>query len=71
MFNDLQENLERKKARYAEKVRNKVGLVHKEAEERRAEVEARRKEEILKAEESAAKYRASGQSIPKKLFGCF
>ncbi|KAL0464775.1 UNVERIFIED_CONTAM: Remorin [Sesamum latifolium] len=50
-------------------MKNKVALVHKQAEEKRAMVEARRGEEILKAEEMAAKYRATGQT-PKKAFGC-
>jgi len=67
----LEEELEKKKADYAEKMQNKVALIHKEAEERRAMVEARKGEEMLKAEEMAAKYRATG-TVPKKLgfFGC-
>lgn len=65
-----QEQLEKKKADYAEKVRNKVALIHKEAEEKRAMVEAKRGEEILKTDEMAAKYRATGHA-PKKGFGCF
>ncbi|KAH7849153.1 hypothetical protein Vadar_013775 [Vaccinium darrowii] len=66
-----QEELEKKKADYAEKMQNKVALIHKEAEERRAMVEERKGEEMLKAEEMAAKYRATG-SVPKNLecFGC-
>ncbi|KAH7862944.1 hypothetical protein Vadar_011361 [Vaccinium darrowii] len=65
-----QEELE-KKADYAEKMHNKVASIHKEAEERRAMVEARKGEEMLKAEAMAAKYRATG-TVPKKLgfFGC-
>lgn len=51
-------------------MKNKVALVHKEAEEKRAMVEARRGEDVLKAEEIAAKYRATG-TAPKKLLGCF
>ncbi|ESR58326.1 hypothetical protein KPL70_010172 [Citrus sinensis] len=66
----IEEQLERKKAEYAEKMKNKVALVHKEAEEKRAMVEARRGEDVLKAEEIAAKYRATG-TTPKKLLGCF
>lgn len=62
--------MEKQKAEYAEKMKNKVALIHKEAEERRAMVEAKRGEEFLKAEEMAAKYRATGQT-PKKLLGCF
>lgn len=66
----MQEQLEKKKAEYAEKMRNKVALVHKQAEEKRAMVEAQRGEEVLKAEETAAKHRATG-TTPKKLLGCF
>ncbi|KAK1265770.1 hypothetical protein QJS04_geneDACA015316 [Acorus gramineus] len=51
-------------------MKNKIALIHKEAEEKRAMVEAKRGEELLKAEEVAAKYRASGLA-PKKLVGCF
>ncbi|KAF5731713.1 hypothetical protein HS088_TW18G00397 [Tripterygium wilfordii] len=46
-------------------MKNKIALIHKEAEEKKAIVEARRREELLKAEEMAAKSRATGQ-IPKK-----
>lgn len=66
----MQERLEKKKAEYGEKMQNKIGLVHKLADEKRATVEARRREEILKAEEMAAKYRATGQT-PRKFLGCF
>ena len=62
--------MEKQKAEYAEKMKNKVALIHKDAEEQRAMVEAKRGEEFLKAEEMAAKYRATGQT-PKKLLGCF
>lgn len=51
-------------------MKNKISTIHKEAEEKRAVVEAQRKEEMLKAEETAAKYRATG-FIPKKFLGCF
>ncbi|XP_047077305.1 remorin-like [Lolium rigidum] len=62
--------LEKKKAEYAEKMKNKKAIAHREAEEKRAMAVARRGEEVLKAEEMAAKYRATGL-IPKKLLGCF
>ncbi|KAF8395509.1 hypothetical protein HHK36_019457 [Tetracentron sinense] len=66
-----QERLERKKAKYVEKIKkNKVALIHKSAEEKRAMVEAKRGEDLLKANEVAAKYRATGNA-PKKLLGCF
>ncbi|XP_021904297.1 uncharacterized protein At3g61260 [Carica papaya] len=66
----IEEQLEKKKAEYAEKMKNKIALIHKQAEEKKAMVEAKRGEEFLKAEEMAAKYRATGQT-PKKLLGCF
>ncbi|CAL9086909.1 unnamed protein product [Musa textilis] len=65
-----EEEMEKKKAEYAEKMKNRVALLHKAAEEKRAMVEARRGEELLKADEVAAKYRATGLA-PKKLLGCF
>uniref|UniRef100_A0A453P634 Remorin C-terminal domain-containing protein n=1 Tax=Aegilops tauschii subsp. strangulata TaxID=200361 RepID=A0A453P634_AEGTS len=65
-----EEELEKKKAKYAEKMKNKKAIAHREAEEKRAMVVARRGEEVLKAEEMAAKYRATGLA-PKKLLGCF
>lgn len=66
----IEEQLEKKKAEYAEKMKNKAAMIHKEAEEKKAMVEAKRGEEVLKAEEMAAKYRATGNS-PKKTMGCF
>lgn len=65
-----EEELEKKKAEYAEQMKNKVAMIHKAAEEKRAYIEAKHGEEILKAEEMAAKYRATGLA-PKKLLGCF
>lgn len=62
--------MEKQKAEYVEKMKNKVAMIHKAAEEKRAMTEARRGEDILKAEEMAAKYRATGTG-PKKLLGCF
>lgn len=66
----MQEELEKKKAEYAEKIKNKIAAIHKKAEEKRAMTEALKGEELLKAEEKAAKYRATGTG-PKKLLGCF
>ncbi|KAL0358963.1 UNVERIFIED_CONTAM: Remorin [Sesamum angustifolium] len=66
----IEEQLEKKKAEYIEKMKNRVALVHKAAEEKRAMVEAKRREDLLKADEMAAKYRATGTG-PKKLLGCF
>ncbi|GER50991.1 remorin [Striga asiatica] len=66
----IEENLEMKKAKYIEIMKNKIALVHKAAEEKRAIIEAKRGEGLLKAEETAAKYRATG-TAPKKLLGIF
>uniref|UniRef100_A0A5B6Z4D6 Putative remorin-like n=1 Tax=Davidia involucrata TaxID=16924 RepID=A0A5B6Z4D6_DAVIN len=66
----IEEKLEKKKAEYVEKMKNKAALIHKAAEEKRAMIEAKRGEDLLKAEEMAAKYRATG-SAPKKILGCF
>ncbi|XAR54073.1 hypothetical protein NMG60_11029074 [Bertholletia excelsa] len=64
-----EEQLEKKKADYAEKMKNKVALVHKQAEEKRAMLEAKRGEEILRAEEMAAKFRATGKG-PNRFLAC-
>ncbi|KAK7391386.1 hypothetical protein VNO78_19802 [Psophocarpus tetragonolobus] len=66
----IEEQLEKKKAEHAEKLKNKIATIHQEAEEKRAFIEARRGEDFLKAEETAAKYRATG-TAPKKLFRFF
>ncbi|KAM7499645.1 hypothetical protein LguiA_024059 [Lonicera macranthoides] len=66
----IEEKLEKKKAQYVEKMKNKEALIHKAAEEKRAMIEAKQGEDLLKAEETAAKYRATG-AAPKKLLGCF
>jgi Remorin, C-terminal region len=62
--------MEEKKAEYAENMKNKIAVIHKQAEEKRAITEAQKGEDLLKAEEKAAKYRATGHT-PKKLLGCF
>ncbi|KAL6985622.1 hypothetical protein U1Q18_018998 [Sarracenia purpurea var. burkii] len=49
-------------------MKNKAAVIHKAAEEKRALIEAKRDEDLHKAEEIAAKYRATGTS-PKKLLG--
>ncbi|KAK6925811.1 Remorin, N-terminal [Dillenia turbinata] len=66
----IEKKLEEKKAEQVEKVKNKVALTHKSAEEKRAIIEAKRGEDMLKAEEMAAKYRTTG-TAPKKLLGFF
>lgn len=64
----MQEDLEKKKAECAEKAKNKIAFIHKQAEEKKAIVEAKRGEDVLKAEEKAAKYRSTGFA-PKKILG--
>ena len=64
-----QEELQKKKAEYAEKMNNMIALIHKQAEEKRAMVQAKKGEDILTIEENAAKYRATGYT-PKKFLGC-
>ncbi|KAL2324524.1 hypothetical protein Fmac_023582 [Flemingia macrophylla] len=66
----IEEQLEKKKAEYEEKLKNQIATIHREAEVKRAVIEAKKGEDFLKAEETAAKYRATG-TAPKKLFGCF
>lgn len=48
---------------------NKKAEIHKDAEEKRAMVEAKRGEEFVQIEETAAKHRSTG-TTPKMLFGC-
>ncbi|XP_059629283.1 remorin-like isoform X1 [Cornus florida] len=64
----IEERLEKEKAEYVEKLKNKAAQMHKAAEEKRATIEAKRVEEVLKAEEMAANYRATG-GAPTKLLG--
>ncbi|XP_039051925.1 remorin 1.4-like isoform X2 [Hibiscus syriacus] len=66
----FEEKLEKKKAEYAEKMKNKVAELHKEAEEKKAMIEAKKGEEFLKIEETAAKYRSTGYT-PNKFLACF
>lgn len=70
VFKIWQEKLEKKRAEYIEKMKNKLAEVHKLAEEKRALVEANKREECLKVEETAVKFRTSGVT-PRKLLGCF
>ncbi|CAN6287791.1 unnamed protein product [Urochloa humidicola] len=64
----IHEQLEMKKAARAEKLRNSAAAAHRAAEEKRAAAVALRGEEVIRAEEAAARYRATGQA-PTKLFG--
>lgn len=66
----LEEKLEKKKASCVESVQNEIAAVHMRAEEERTLAEAHHGKEALKAEEVAAKYRASGRT-PRKYGFCF
>lgn len=61
--------LEKQRAKYMEMMRNEVAAAHKVAEEKRALAAAKKGQDMLKAEEAAARIRATGV-FPKK-FGCF
>ncbi|KAH7299973.1 hypothetical protein KP509_24G038800 [Ceratopteris richardii] len=65
----LEERLERKKAECIERMKNEIAAVHMRAEEEKALADSHHGEELLKAEETAAKYRASG-SLPKRYPFC-
>ncbi|KAJ8547609.1 hypothetical protein K7X08_011195 [Anisodus acutangulus] len=66
-----EEQLLKKKAEYVEKMKNKIALLHKSAEEKRAITEAKRGEDLLNAEETAAKCHATKTTPKKPLCGCF
>eukprot|EP00250_Pteridium_aquilinum_P013520 c21388_g1_i1 orf=146-787(+) len=65
-----EERLENEKAAWVERMRNKVALVQRIAEEQRALAEAHHGQEVLKADEIAAKCRASG-ARPRRFISCF
>ncbi|XAR70318.1 hypothetical protein NMG60_11027130 [Bertholletia excelsa] len=67
---NIEEKYEKKKAEYAEKMKNKTAEIHRASEEKKAMVEAKKREDVLKAEEIAAKFRSTG-TVPNRLFGCF
>jgi len=62
--------LEKKKAEYVEKMKNKVAKIHLLAEEKRAVVEAQKREEFIDLEETASKFRSRGDT-PRRFFACF
>ncbi|WOL05395.1 remorin [Canna indica] len=66
----IEEKFEKKKAECREKMRNKEAKILKEAQEKRAKVTAAHEEEILRTEETSAKYLSSGHTL-KKPITCF
>lgn len=67
----LQRKMDSKKMEKAEKLRNKKAAVHASAQEKKAKVQTRRAQEILDAEEEAARFQAMGQIPKKSSFSCF
>ncbi|XLR46841.1 hypothetical protein S83_031501, partial [Arachis hypogaea] len=55
----INENLKRKKAEYAENMKNKIADIHRSAEEKKAMIEAQKKEEFIELEKTAAKFCSS------------
>ncbi|EFJ07207.1 hypothetical protein SELMODRAFT_27771, partial [Selaginella moellendorffii] len=61
----LQEELEKKRAKLREGFKNEIASIHRRADDWKAITETRRVEEILRTEEGAARFRATGM-LPKK-----
>ncbi|GJZ81081.1 remorin-like protein [Tanacetum coccineum] len=66
----IEEALDKKKAKYVEKMKNKIALLHKTAEEKRANTEAKLGEDLLKAEETSG-LRAELLEPSKRKEWCF
>lgn len=67
----MQEALEKKKANYAEKTKNKIASIHKAAEMKKAQVEADYKTKNFQTKETAAVHLAAN-TVPKNpFFACF
>ncbi|KAI9117982.1 hypothetical protein K1719_011124 [Acacia pycnantha] len=68
----MEEEMEKKKADYMEKMKNKMAEIRQLAEEKKAVLEAKKYENFLKVQENAAKYRSRGYT-PRKfhLLSCF
>ncbi|KAK1374399.1 Remorin [Heracleum sosnowskyi] len=66
----IEEQFEKKRAAYVEKMKNKMAEIHKSAEEKTAVVVAKKREDQLKVEAAAEKFRATGKT-PKKIHKYF
>ncbi|KAF8032994.1 hypothetical protein BT93_D1783 [Corymbia citriodora subsp. variegata] len=66
----IEEEIEKKKAEEAEKMKKKLVEIQKEAEVKKVTIEAKRREDIIKVQEAAAKFRATGY-MPRNLLRCF
>ncbi|KAL4349793.1 hypothetical protein AHAS_Ahas10G0077500 [Arachis hypogaea] len=51
-------------------MKNKIADIHRSAEEKKAMIEAQKKEEFIELEKTAAKFCSSGPT-PAKFFACF
>ncbi|XP_045823231.1 remorin 1.4-like [Trifolium pratense] len=69
-FKGIEVKLDKKKSEYIEVMQNKKAEIHLSAEEKKAMIEAQKGEEIVKVEETAAKFRTRGYE-PRRLLGCF
>lgn len=65
-----QEAFEKRKVKYAEKVKSRLASTQKRAEEKKKMAEARCSKEVLKVEAKATKYRSTGRA-PKKIWTFF
>ncbi|KAK1391486.1 hypothetical protein POM88_010542 [Heracleum sosnowskyi] len=67
MFIYEPEEFEKKRSAYVEKMKNKMAEIHKLAEEKRAVVVAKKREDQLKVEAAVEKFRATGKTPNKNL----
>ncbi|KAI3707022.1 hypothetical protein L6452_25183 [Arctium lappa] len=66
----IEVDIENEKVKQREIMKMKMATLHKEAEEKRAAIEAKKGQDIINAEQLAAKFHATG-TLPSKLFKCF
>uniref|UniRef100_A0A1J3HP65 Remorin C-terminal domain-containing protein n=2 Tax=Noccaea caerulescens TaxID=107243 RepID=A0A1J3HP65_NOCCA len=67
----IQRKIDSKKMEKTEYLRSKKAAVHAKAQEQKAKVQTRRAQEILDAEEEAARFQAMGQIPKKSSLNCF
>ena len=56
--------MEKKRAAYVERMRNKIAYAHKRAEEKKAEAEVKKGQDLLEVEEATTSYQIHGR-LPK------
>ncbi|CAB80876.1 hypothetical protein [Arabidopsis thaliana] len=67
----IQRKMDSKKMEKSEKLRNEKAAVHAKAQKKKADVQTRRAQEILDAEEAAARFQAAGKIPKKSSLSCF